>query len=95
MYPYALNILLTNPEKSAVIENTLQQLIRDPVTGRFDSSKFDRILRDSALATGFSRRKVMWDIVKTEGGRKLGLRIGREEIGNKLTRIAKSDFLKL
>jgi len=80
MYPYALNRLLQNPTKSSVVEKTLQSLIRS-CDGNIDRRKIRRLLRDSALISGVSKRRVMWDIVKTKPGRKLTGGIVREELG--------------
>jgi len=70
MYPYALNRLLQNPTQSPVVERTLQTLIRSN-DGRIDRRKIRRLLRDSALISGVSKRRVVWDVVKTKPGRKL------------------------
>lgn len=79
MYPFALTKLLTNPTNSPVVDRTLQDLIRDPITQRVDPSKVAQILKDSTLITGYSSARVLYDIVKTRGGRKLALRIILEE----------------
>ena len=71
MYPYALNRILENPSKSPVVEDTLQSLVRDKNTGRIDRQKIARMLRDSALFSGFSRRKVLRDVLRTRTGRRL------------------------
>ena len=83
MYPFALKKLLTNPTNSEVVDKTLQNLIRDPFSRRVDYSKVAKILEDSALITGFSRARVLYDIVKTRGGRKLALRIVAEEVSHR------------
>ena len=69
MYPYALYRILQNPSGSTVITSTLQNLIRSKETGRLDRQKVSQLLRDSALFTGFSKRKIFLDIVKTKGGK--------------------------
>jgi len=71
MYPYALYRLLQNPSGSHVVRSTLQSLIRSNETGRVDREKVRKLLRDTALFTGFSRRKVLMDILKTSGGKRL------------------------
>jgi aarF domain-containing kinase len=75
MYPLALTKLITNPTNSLVVDKTLQDLIRDPVSGRVDPKKLSKILNDSALITGYSRPRVLYDIFKSRGGRKLIRRI--------------------
>lgn len=78
MYPYALNRLLQNPSRSPVVDRTLQTLIRSS-DGRIDRQKIRRLLRDSALISGMSKRRVLWDVIKTKSGRKLTRSIIREE----------------
>ena len=84
MYPYALNRLLENPSQSPVVERTLQSLIRD-TDMRIDRQKIRRLLRDSALISGLSKRRVVWDIIKTKPGRKLTRSIVREELSDYLS----------
>lgn len=79
MYPFALTKLLKNPTNSVVVDKTLQDLIRNPVTRRVDPKKVLQILKDSSLITGYSRARVLYDIVKTKSGRRLALRIVAEE----------------
>lgn len=84
VYPYALNRLLRNPSGSSVVDDTLQRLIRSPVTGRIDRSKVGKLLDDAALITGFKRRKVLFDILKTRGGWRLTRMIATESIEQRL-----------
>ena len=81
MYPYGLSRLLRNPSKSEVVERTLQSLIRSE-DGVIDRDKIRRLLRDSALISGQSKRRVIWDILKTKEGRRLTRGIVREEAGS-------------
>jgi len=85
MYPYALSRLLKNPSKSEVVARTLQSLIRSE-DGKIDRNKIRRLLRDSALISGKSKRRVVWDVLKTKEGRILARGIVGEEIGNYLGR---------
>ena len=71
MYPTALNRLMQNPSHSPVVDETLQNLIRSKETGRLDRDKISKLLRDSALISGYSRRKVLVDVLRTRGGRRL------------------------
>ena len=71
MYPTALNRMMQNPSNSPVVDETLQNLIRSKETGRIDRGKVSKLLRDSALISGNSRRKVLLDVLKTKGGRRL------------------------
>ena len=81
MYPYALNRLLQNPSGSSVVDRTLQTLIRSS-DGNIDRQKIRRLLRDSAMISGQSKRRVLFDILKTKPGRKLTRGILREELGS-------------
>ena len=83
MYPYALNLLLQNPSGSPVVSSTLQRLMRSK-DGRIDRRKILRLLRDSALISGVSMRRVAWDVVKTGEGRKLAKEILGEALKTKL-----------
>ena len=71
MYPTALNRMMQNPSNSPVVDETLQNLIRSKETGRIDRGKVSKLLRDSALISGNSRRKVLLDVLRTKGGRRL------------------------
>mmetsp|Transcript_11647 Transcript_11647/g.21006 ORF Transcript_11647/g.21006 Transcript_11647/m.21006 type:complete len:111 (+) Transcript_11647:498-830(+) len=84
MYPYALNRLLQNPTQSPVVERTLQTLIRSN-DGRIDRQKIQRLLRDSALISGVSKRRVVWDVIKTKPGRKLTRSILGEDFRTSLS----------
>eukprot|EP00547_Thalassionema_nitzschioides_P003291 CAMPEP_0194223626 /NCGR_PEP_ID=MMETSP0156-20130528/35597_1 /TAXON_ID=33649 /ORGANISM="Thalassionema nitzschioides, Strain L26-B" /LENGTH=610 /DNA_ID=CAMNT_0038954845 /DNA_START=172 /DNA_END=2004 /DNA_ORIENTATION=+ len=98
LYPFALTKLMTNPTNSPFVEKTLQDLIRDPLSRRIDSKKVTRLLKDSALITGFQQRKVIYDILKTRGGRKFLLQLGREKVKSpyaESTSLFKSNFLRL
>ncbi len=85
MYPYALSRLLKNPSKSEVVARTLQSLIRSE-DGKIDRTKIRRLLRDSALISGQSKRRVVWDVLKTKEGRILARGIVGEEVGTYLGR---------
>jgi aarF domain-containing kinase len=78
VYPYALNRMLRNPSDSQVVDDTLQSLIRSPVTGRIVRSKVGKLLDDAALVTGYKRRKLVFDILKTRGGLRLARMIAQE-----------------
>jgi predicted unusual protein kinase regulating ubiquinone biosynthesis (AarF/ABC1/UbiB family) len=86
MYPYALYRLLQNPTGSPVVEATLQNLIRSKETGRVDREKVSKLLRDTAMFTGFSRRKVLMDILKTKGGKRLMMHSLASELNHILLR---------
>jgi predicted unusual protein kinase regulating ubiquinone biosynthesis (AarF/ABC1/UbiB family) len=71
VYPYAINRLLTNPSGSSVVDETLLDLLRCPSTGTIKPTRIAMLLDDAAALTGYSRRRVAWDIIKTRGGRRL------------------------
>ena len=83
MYPYALNMLLLNPSGSPVVSSTVQNLIRSK-DGRINRERIRQLLRDSALISGRSKRRVAWDILKTREGRKLTREILGEEMKTSL-----------
>ena len=97
LYPYALNILLSNPKGSQVIERTLQSLIRSPVTNRISLKRAQKLLNDSAVITGLSRRKVMADVLSSGSTASLTRMIAKEQLEQTLQkRIAKyADYLRL
>lgn len=92
MYPYCLTRLLANPTKSPVVDETLQSLIRSPITGRVDRRRVTKLLSDSALLTGYRQRRVLWDILRTKAGRKLAWKIGLEEAGYRLPSFGKKSL---
>jgi predicted unusual protein kinase regulating ubiquinone biosynthesis (AarF/ABC1/UbiB family) len=57
MYPFALNRLLDNPSISQVVEDTLNSLIRSP-DGRYSRRRIMQLIDDSAMITGYRRRRV-------------------------------------
>jgi aarF domain-containing kinase len=87
MYPYALNRILQNPTNSPVVADTLQKMVRNSETGKIDREKIRRLLRDSALYTGYSKRRVLKDILKTKGGKDLAKEIVRQGASTYASRI--------
>jgi hypothetical protein len=81
IYPYALNRLLRNPSDSSVVDDTLQSLIRSE-SGRVDREKVRKLLDDAALITGYKRRKVLLDIIGTQGGLRLTKNIVQESLSS-------------
>jgi len=84
MYPYAVLRLMKNPTGSPVVESTLQSLIRSKDTGRISRRKVLNLMRDTSRLTGYNRGKVIWDILKTKGGKKLALQCLLAELRNSL-----------
>ena len=91
LYPYILGRLLSNPTDSPVVESTLQSLIRSPVTGRVDSQRVQKLLDDSTILTGFSKRKVLFDILKSRNGPRMARIIAKEQ----LRRVFRGRFSKM
>jgi predicted unusual protein kinase regulating ubiquinone biosynthesis (AarF/ABC1/UbiB family) len=71
VYPYALNRLLRNPSTSAVVEETTLNLMHRPGTRIFDLQRMKKLLQDSAFLTGYSRRKVLVDVLSCRGGQRV------------------------
>lgn len=88
IYPYAINRIIQNPSESKVVEATLQSLIRDK-KGKICRKKIGKLLRDSALFTGFSKRKIFADVARSKRGKRLILRVLFGGASDKLTDIGK------
>jgi aarF domain-containing kinase len=84
VYPYALNRLLSNPSHSPVVEATLQSLIRNPMTGRVDVKRVQKLLDDSKSLTGHSRRKVMRDVLSSGAGSDLARMVVKEQLTSRV-----------
>jgi len=87
MYPYALNHILSNPTNSPVVASTLQKMVRNGDTGKIDREQIRRLLRDSALYTGYSKIKVLKDILMTKGGQDLTKEIMRQTASWYISRV--------
>jgi len=79
LYPYAISRLFSNPTGSPVVEKTLKSLIETPTTGRLDIGKLRSLLKDASAYSGYSKRKVLSDIVRSKSGPKLIRRLVREQ----------------
>jgi len=86
IYPVALRRLFNNPTGSPVVEECLLNLARDPVTGVATTKRVAQLLRESALYSGKTRRRVVRDILKTAGGRRMSRKIVREVLRGKFSR---------
>ena len=97
LYPYVLGRLLSNPTGSPVVEATLQSLIRSPITGNVDSKRVQKLVEDSTILTGYSKRRVIMDIFKSKNGPRLAKIIMKEQIrqtiGKRFSRM--SNYLRL
>uniref|UniRef100_A0A7S0C069 Uncharacterized protein n=1 Tax=Proboscia inermis TaxID=420281 RepID=A0A7S0C069_9STRA len=85
LYPYALNLLITNPSRSPVVDATLQSLLRSRITGRIQRKKLVALLEDSALLSGFRKRRVVRDVMRTPEGKRIVGRIVGEELNHRFT----------
>jgi len=85
MYPYALSVMLENPSGSEIVDRSLQQLIRNPTTGRLSRRRIRKIVRDSAALTGYTQRQVLKDVLRTSKGRKLARSMLMEEMKTRVT----------
>jgi predicted unusual protein kinase regulating ubiquinone biosynthesis (AarF/ABC1/UbiB family) len=83
VYPFAIQRLLSNPTNSATVDATLNSLAESPSTGRLDVEKIAKLIHDASLYSGYSRRKVVRDVLKTKNGKRLLLRLAREQTADK------------
>ncbi|GKY91754.1 hypothetical protein MPSEU_000147100 [Mayamaea pseudoterrestris] len=101
LYPYALNRLLLNPSGSNVVEATLWSLLTDPQTNAVDGQRVFQLLDDSSAMTGYSRRKVLRDILSTRKGRQVAravaVQLGKGQISRRRRkrRVKASHFFRL
>ena len=80
LYPYALNRILQNPSMSPVVEQTLLSLIRNRISGKFDSDRVQKLIDDASLLSGRSRRQVITDVISSKSGKKIARIAARESI---------------
>jgi aarF domain-containing kinase len=71
IYPFALDRMLRNPSDSIIVDQTVESLIRDPYTGLYDRTRMKKLIDDSSLLSGRSRRQVVKDAASTRGGRRI------------------------
>jgi aarF domain-containing kinase len=95
VYPYALNRLLSNPSNSPVVAATLQSLIRNPMTRRVDVKRVRKLLDDSKALTGYSRRKLMKDILSSGAGSDLARMVVKEQLMTNQPWAKVSNYLRL
>lgn len=86
IYPVALRRLFNNPSGNPVVEKTLLDLARDPVTKVATVARVMQLIDQIACLSGNKRRRVVKDILKTKGGRRMVRKIGREVLRAKLSR---------
>jgi hypothetical protein len=82
LYPYALNRIVANPSGSPVVTATLEHLITNRETNKVDRDKLRRLVRDMSLLTGFSKRTLLLDVVKSKNGLSLVRRILKDQVSS-------------
>jgi len=86
IYPVALRRLFHNPSGSPVVEATLLDLAKDPLTGVATIERLAQLIGDSARLSGNTRLRVVKDILRTKGGIRMSRKIMLEVFRGKLTR---------
>jgi len=86
LYPYAIGRIFSNPTESPVVEDTLQSLIRNPSTGTISITKVRKLLKDASNYSGYSKRRVVHDIAKSNSGPGLVIRLIREQTVDRIWR---------
>jgi predicted unusual protein kinase regulating ubiquinone biosynthesis (AarF/ABC1/UbiB family) len=81
LYPYAIRRIVRNPTGSAVIDDTLNSLIEDPITKRVDPTRIKQLLDGVSALTGQSKRRIVRDVITTRNGKKLIFRWIQERSG--------------
>jgi len=80
VYPYALRRVLHNPSQSTIVEDTVMRLMRDPVTGKFDTALIRKLIADSAVFSNTSRRQVIMEVMKSKAGRRMARKVMKETL---------------
>jgi FMN phosphatase YigB (HAD superfamily) len=76
VYPFALRRLLADPTSSPLVRDTLWTLVTDD-SGAVRPSKLRALLRDTALLSGVSRRRIVADFATSAGGRALAADVAK------------------
>ena len=108
LYPYALNYLLRNPNDSPVVFQTLLSLITSSPTsmkpdhyseqgesiydGVIDREKLTKLLHDASVLTGISKRKLIWDLIKSRKGQKLASILLKRDVKVRMIKSMKNLF---
>ncbi|KAG7345834.1 ABC-1 domain containing protein [Nitzschia inconspicua] len=79
LYPFTIQRLLDNPSNSPVVDDTLTSLVEDPVTGKIQRNKVQQLIDDASYYSGYPRRKIIKDVLKSNNGRRLVRRLVREQ----------------
>ncbi|CAJ1932481.1 unnamed protein product [Cylindrotheca closterium] len=86
MYPYILGRLLSNPTNSPIVEATVQSLIRSPVTGKIDMQRIKKLVQDATVLTGYSKKKVILDVLQSRNGPRLAKTVAKEQLKQAVAR---------
>lgn len=71
IYPYAIDDLMRNPHVSKRAGETFLEICRSPETRLFDVRRSLLLLNDWAFLTGCRKRKIIWDLARCAGGRRV------------------------
>jgi predicted unusual protein kinase regulating ubiquinone biosynthesis (AarF/ABC1/UbiB family) len=80
LYPYALQRIVANPSQSPVVEQTLNHLLTHPESGRIDRHKIRRLIHDVTLLTGYSKTRLLRDVLASPNGPRLVRRVVGESV---------------
>jgi predicted unusual protein kinase regulating ubiquinone biosynthesis (AarF/ABC1/UbiB family) len=84
LYPYAISRLFSNPTSSEVVNKCLKSLIENSSTQKLDIHKLQKLLEDASYYSGYKKRKVVNDIMKSKNGFSLVRRLIREQTYDRL-----------
>ena len=71
IYPYSINRLMRNPSVSKKVQETFVEICRSPTTKLISPKRVRMLLNDWSLWTGYRKRRVVWDLVTSAGGRRV------------------------
>jgi aarF domain-containing kinase len=71
VYPYCINRLMRNPSVSAKVRDTFVDICRSPHTTLLSPRRVRMLLNDWAMWTGHRKRRVLWALVTSAGGRRV------------------------
>ena len=71
IYPYSINRLMRNPSVSKKVQETFVEICRSPTTKLISPKRVRMLLNDWSLWTGYRKRRVLWDLVTSAGGRRV------------------------
>lgn len=93
MYPFALRKLLVNGASSPVLQNTLRDLVTDAHTGRLSGRAALDLAKGAAALQGVPRRVVLFDTLRTRGGRALAAQVVLEEVRTAVARVLEHPWI--